>query len=61
MHLYIDQQYQYNYQSKLGLQNYVITEKKSNITEDDLYALAGHILSQPNIVAEKWGGGKIYY
>jgi len=32
-----------------------------NLTEDDLVALAGHILLQPNIVGEKWGGGKIYY
>jgi photosystem II cytochrome c550 len=31
------------------------------LTEDDLYAIAGHILIQPQIVAEKWGGGKIYY
>ena len=32
-----------------------------SLTEDDLFAIAGHILVQPNIVAEKWGGGKIYY
>ena len=31
------------------------------LTEDDLVAIAGHILVQPKIVAEKWGGGKIYY
>ena len=31
------------------------------LTEDDLYAIAGHILVQPKILAEKWGGGKIYY
>jgi len=31
------------------------------LTEDDLVAIAGHILIQPKIVAEKWGGGKIYY
>ena len=31
------------------------------LTEDDLYTIAGHILVQPKIVAEKWGGGKIYY
>ena len=23
--------------------------------------IAGHIVLQPKIVAEKWGGGKIYY
>ncbi len=32
-----------------------------NLTEDDLVAIAGHILLQPKIVGEKWGGGKIYY
>jgi photosystem II cytochrome c550 len=31
------------------------------LTQDDLVAIAGHILVQPKIVAEKWGGGKIYY
>jgi len=31
------------------------------LTEDDLYTIAGHILVQPKILAEKWGGGKIYY
>jgi photosystem II cytochrome c550 len=30
-------------------------------TEDDLTAVAGHILLQPKIVGDKWGGGKIYY
>ena len=32
-----------------------------NLTEDDLVEIAGHILLQPKIVGEKWGGGKIYY
>ena len=32
-----------------------------NLTEDDLVAIAGHILMQPKIVGDKWGGGKIYY
>ena len=32
-----------------------------SLTDDDLYAIAGHILLQPKIVTEKWGGGKIYY
>lgn len=31
------------------------------LTEDDLFTIAGHILIQPKILAEKWGGGKIYY
>ena len=37
-----------------------IFPKMRSLTEDDLYAIAGHILVQPKIVAEKWGGGKIY-
>jgi photosystem II cytochrome c550 len=32
-----------------------------SLTEDYLYAIAGHILVSPKIIAEKWGGGKIYY
>jgi len=38
-----------------------IFPKMRTLTEDDITAIAGHILSQPKIVAEKWGGGKIYY
>jgi photosystem II cytochrome c550 len=32
-----------------------------NLTKDDVVAIAGHILLQPKVVGEKWGGGKIYY
>lgn len=32
-----------------------------NLTQEDLVAIAGHILLQPKVVGEKWGGGKIYY
>lgn len=32
-----------------------------SMTDEDLYAMSGHILLQPKIVTEKWGGGKIYY
>ncbi len=32
-----------------------------NLTEDDLQAIAGHILLQPKIQGARWGGGKIYY
>ncbi|MUL36953.1 photosystem II cytochrome c-550 [Gloeocapsopsis dulcis] len=32
-----------------------------NLTEDDLEAIAGHVLLQPKIVGDRWGGGKIYY
>jgi photosystem II cytochrome c550 len=38
-----------------------IFPKMRSLTDDDMYAIAGHILVQPNIVAEKWGGGKVYY
>ncbi|MBE9052506.1 cytochrome c-550 [Nostocales cyanobacterium LEGE 11386] len=38
----------------------IFTEMR-NLTEDDLVAIAGHILLQPKIVGDKWGGGKIYY
>ena len=38
-----------------------IFPKMRSLTEEDLVAIAGHILTQPKIVAEKWGGGKIYY
>ena len=38
-----------------------IYPRMRSITDDDLYAIAGHIMLQPKIVTEKWGGGKIYY
>ena len=38
-----------------------IFPKMRNLTEDDLVAIAGHILLQPKVVGVKWGGGKIYY
>jgi len=38
-----------------------IFPKMRSLTDDDLYDIAGHILLQPKVVAEKWGGGKTYY
>jgi photosystem II cytochrome c550 len=38
-----------------------IFPKMRSLTEEDMYSIAGHILLQPKIIAEKWGGGKIYY
>lgn len=38
-----------------------IFPKMRNLTEDNLKAIAGHILLQPKVVGIKWGGGKIYY
>lgn len=29
-----------------------------NLSDDDLFIIAGHILLQPKIVGEQWGGGK---
>jgi photosystem II cytochrome c550 len=38
-----------------------IFPKMRSLTDADLFAIAGHILVQPKVVNEKWGGGKIYY
>ena len=38
-----------------------IYPRMRSLTDDDLYAIAGHIMLQPKIITEKWGGGKIYY
>ncbi|NET32429.1 MAG: cytochrome c-550 [Cyanothece sp. SIO1E1] len=34
--------------------------KMRNLTDQDLVAIAGHILVQPKVRGEKWGGGKSY-
>lgn len=38
-----------------------IFTRMRSLDENDLVDIAGHILLQPKIVSEKWGGGKIYY
>jgi len=38
-----------------------IFPKMRSLSEEDLFAISGHILIQPQIVSEKWGGGKTYY
>jgi photosystem II cytochrome c550 len=38
----------------------IFTEMR-NLSDEDLKAIAGHILLQPKILGDKWGGGKIYY
>jgi photosystem II cytochrome c550 len=38
-----------------------IYPRMRSITDEDLTAMAGHILLQPKIITEKWGGGKTYY
>nr|YP_010198326.1 photosystem II cytochrome c550 [Gracilaria pachydermatica]UAD86742.1 photosystem II cytochrome c550 [Gracilaria pachydermatica] len=44
-----------------SIQSAEIFPKMRNLTDEDLFAIAGHILIQPKVAAEKWGGGKIYY
>jgi photosystem II cytochrome c550 len=38
-----------------------IFPKMRSLSDEDLFAIGGHILLQPKLYAEKWGGGKIYY
>ena len=38
-----------------------IYPRMRSLTDEDLMAISGHILLQPKILTEKWGGGKIYY
>ena len=38
-----------------------IYPRMRSITDEDLIAISGHILLQPKILTEKWGGGKTYY
>lgn len=38
----------------------IFTEMR-NLTDDDLEAIAAHILIEPKIVGIRWGGGKIHY
>jgi len=38
-----------------------IYPRMRSVTDEDLTAMAGHILLQPKIITEKWGGGKTYY
>ena len=38
-----------------------IYPRMRSLTDEDLYSIAGHVMLQPRILTEKWGGGKIYY
>ena len=38
-----------------------IYPRMCSVTDEDLTAMAGHILLSPKVLSEKWGGGKIYY
>ena len=38
-----------------------IYPRMRSLTDDDLFSISGHILLQPKILTEKWGGGKTYY
>lgn len=35
--------------------------KMRNLTDDDLFEIAGHILLQPKILGDRWGAGKTKY
>jgi photosystem II cytochrome c550 len=38
-----------------------IFPKMRNLTEDDLFNIAGHIMLQPKVLGDRWGGGKVYF
>ena len=38
-----------------------IYPRMRSVTDEDLVAISGHILLQPKVITEKWGGGKTYY
>lgn len=38
-----------------------IFPKMRSLSDEDLFAISGHILLQPKVGGEKWGGGKIYF
>jgi photosystem II cytochrome c550 len=38
-----------------------IYPRMRSVTDEDLTAMAGHILLSPKVQNEKWGGGKTYY
>ena len=38
-----------------------IYPRMRSVTDEDLTAMAGHILLSPKVLSEKWGGGKTYY
>ena len=44
-----------------SIQSADIYPRMRSLTDEDLTAIAGHILLQPKVLSEKWGGGKIYY
>lgn len=48
------------YELHPSLKSADIYPEMRNLTEDDLYAIAGYILVQPKVLGKQWGGGKIY-
>jgi len=44
-----------------SIQSADIYLRMRSLTDEDLYSIAGHVMLQPKILTEKWGGGKIYY
>lgn len=35
--------------------------KMRSLSEEDLVAISGHVLLQPKVMGDRWGGGKIYF
>ena len=57
-----------SYDGELDLSEYHPTVERPdlypemrNLTDKDLRDIAGHILIQPKVVGENWGGGKAYF
>ena len=44
-----------------SIQSADIYPRMRSLTDEDLVAISGHILLQPKVLSEKWGGGKTYY
>lgn len=38
-----------------------IFPKMRDLSEQDLTAIAGHVVLMPKVMGDRWGGGKIYY
>lgn len=49
------------YEDHPSLRSADIFPEMRNLTDSDLVAIAGHILSQPKVVGSRWGAGKTRY
>ena len=48
------------YELHPSLKSADIYPEMRNLTEDDLYSLAGFMLIEPKVKGKQWGGGKIF-